>query len=900
MQRRLFHFSVFMLSALTAAVVFHFMPDTDALSESRRVLRSQAQNVKAQLRAERRADVAEGRSSDQPNLDWYIIPRVFNSTKRISEGLRDAMQERDRSISALAFRKQTLANTWTFIGPSNIAGRVRVVRYHPRNASIAFAGSASGGLFKSTDGGTSWKAMTDKLPTLAVGSLAFDPVDPDVMYMGTGEGSNNWDAVYGDGIYKSTDGGESWTNVMAGVIKDQDLAVNDVVVHPADRNMIYAATTYGGGSGALMRSTDGGAEWKAVLNGPARAVLVDRVNPDRIVVAFGYYNGRSSNGIYVSDQRGERFSFTKITANLPAPDSIGRVVMDASPVVPGTIIAAMQRAPKFAPTENQDFLGIFRSTDSGNSWVKLPSSTQTNMREVLRSQGDYNLYIRYHPTDQNIVFFGGINTWRSTDGGTSFRQVTTQTGAAGSWVDHHSVDFSPTAPDVMLLSSDGGVFRTNDCRRASLAMDEVGTGLATMQFYSMNYDRRTPSRVAGGTQDRRNNIGDAASPQWRQLINWGGDGGWVAFDYQDENIFYVAYQYGRLGKTTNGGNSFTAIQQGLELRDANNNYLFSFVTPFVMHPTDRMTLFVGGNKIYRTSNGGAAWVPISADLTGTGSSLGQFQHLAFCRSNPDVLYGVTGYTSLAYRSTNAMAAAGSVTWTRIDAGLPNLYLGDVAVHPTNADIAYVGTAGFSPSSGVYKTTDGGSSWTFMKGASDETKLPDVPVGAIAIWEKNPDVVFVGTDIGVYVSDDGGLNWRPAGEGLPNVVIDDLRITDEDVVYAATHGRGMWMTTAVLSTKDEAARRRPLMFGLGQNYPNPVHGGSEALQTTVPFTLAKAGRVTVSIYDAQGKLLRTALDEHREAGSQQAVVSASGLHPGAYFYELRSGSQREVRKMVVVD
>ncbi|MBE0644226.1 MAG: T9SS type A sorting domain-containing protein [Bacteroidetes bacterium] len=896
MKRRLLTLTTVLLSSLTAAVLFQLA----APQHTHLYSRMQAEKMK--LRAERRADVLAGRSSDQPNQDWYFVPRIFNSTKRISEGLREATTYRELQVNRLAMRKQTFANAWSFVGPNTIAGRVLVVKFHPTNGSIAYAGSASGGVFKSTDGGSTWTAKSDHLPSLAIGHLAIDPVDPNIIYIGTGEGSNNWDAVNGDGIYKSTDGGETWTNVMKDVIKDLDLAVNFIAIHPDDRNLIFAATTYGSGTGALMRSTDGGVEWKAVLNGPARTVVIDKAKPDRILVGFGYYNGRSSNGIYISDQRGERFTFNKVRDYLPASDSIGRVAMDLSPSVPGTIFCAMQRAPKFAPTENQDFLGIFKSTDFGDSWVKLASSGQSNMREALRSQGDYNLYIRCHPTDSNVVFFGGINSWRSTDGGNSFRQATTQSGLAGAWVDMHDADFSPQNPDIMLLASDGGVFRTTDCRKSTMAMDEVGTGLATMQFYSINYDRQTPTRVMGGTQDRRNNIGDAATMNWTQLVNWGGDGGWVAFDYTDPKIFYVAYQYGRLGKTTNGGTSFTSIQKGLVLRDANDNYLFSFVTPFIMHPTDGQILFVGGNKVYRTNNGGTAWLPISDDLTGSGSSLSQFQHLAVCKTNPDVLYGVTGYSSIAYRTTNALAAESSVTWTRIDAGLPNLFLGEVAVHPTNGDIAYVGTAGFSPSSGVYKTTDGGSSWTFMKGATPETSLPDIPVGAIAIWEKNPQVLFVGTDIGVYVSIDAGENWLPFSEGLPNVVIDDLKITEGDVLYAGTHGRGMWRTSAIVSTVEDAERRKPIVFALGQNYPNPVgHRGNAAAQaSTVPFTIEKAGQVAIRLYDAQGRLLRTVLDEYREAGSHEVQVSADGMRPGAYFYELRSGAKREVRKMVVVD
>ncbi|MFZ1729937.1 MAG: T9SS type A sorting domain-containing protein [Bacteroidota bacterium] len=893
MKRRIISIATLLIASLSAAAILQFSPHEDI------TVYSQTQMRKMQLRSERQDDVRDGRSSNQPNLDWYIIPRIFNSTKRISEGLRDATEQLAFQKSRLAMRKESFANVWSFVGPNTIAGRIRVVKYHPTNGNIVYAGAASGGLFKSTNGGLSWTAKTDHLPTLAIGHMAIDPVNPDVLYIGTGEGSSNWDAVYGNGIYKSVDAGETWTNVMEGVINEQDLAVNFIAIHPDDPNLIFAATTYGSGTGALMRSTDGGGEWKAVLNGPARTISIDKAKPDRILVGFGYNQGRSSNGIYYSDERGDRFTFKKIASNLPASDSIGNVVMDASLSVPGTVICAMHRAPKYAPTENQDFLGIFRSTDFGDNWVKLPSSSQSNMREALRSQGDYNLFIRIHPTDANVLFFGGINSWRSTDAGVSFRQVTTQTGLAGAWVDMHDADFSPANPDIMLLASDGGVFRTTDCRKSTIVMEEVGAGLATMQFYSMNYDRQTPTRVAGGTQDRRNNIGDAGTLEWRQLINWGGDGGYVAFDYSNPDIFYVAYQYGRLGKTTNGGASFSAIQDGLELRDASNNYLFSFVTPFIMHPTNSNTLFVGGNKIYRTETGGNTWYPISDDLTGSGSSLSQFQNLDLCKSNPDVLYGVTGYSSLAYRSTNALASSSTVTWTRIDAGLPNLYLGDVAVHPTNGDIAYIGTAGFSSSSGVYKTVDGGSSWTFMKGETPETMLPDIPVGAIAIWDKNPEIVFAGTDVGVYVSRDGGLNWAPFTEGLPNVVVDDLKITEGDVLYAATHGRGMWMTSAILTTAEETGRNHPLMFNLGQNYPNPVGNNSGALSSVVPFTLEHAGQVTVRIFDAKGKLLSTVLDEHRESGSHQVRISAESLRPGAYFYELRSGSQREVKKMVVV-
>lgn len=876
------------ISILAATAVLTVLVLDQIPTDERQLISSWRAQHKA-LKAERRADARAGRAGDNPNLDHYILPRTWNADRSISRGLQEAIALQSVQIG---LRKSAFGMNWTFVGPSTIGGRVRVVKYHPTNPDIMYAGSASGGLFKSTNGGGSWRAMSDHLPTLAIGHMAFDPVNPDIIYIGTGEGSMNWDKVYGDGLYRSTDGGETWTNLMPGLVRDNDLAINHVEVHPDNPNLIFAAASFGGGTGALFRSTDAGASWQAVLNGPARDVLIDPHKRNRVIVGFGNYNGRSSNGLYYSDSLGTRFTFNKIVTNLPNPDSIGRVVLDASVSQPGLIMCAMSRAPKFAPTENEDFLGVFRSTDHGITWEKLASSTQANMRQVLRSQGDYNLHIRIHPTNPNVVFLGGIEWWRSTNSGDSFSRITNRDGATNSsWVDMHYISFHPQNPKIMAMSSDGGVFRTNDCLAASVICEELNSGLACMQFYAMDFDRRNTRRIAGGTQDRRNNLGNSNSPGgWRRL-SWGGDGGYVAFDYTDSTIFYVTSQYGNLGRTTNGGNSFQGAISGLTRTDASGNYMFSFVTPFIMHPTEPKTLFLGGNKLYRTVNGMQSWTAISDDLTNATSSLAQIQDLAFCKSDPNVLYMVTGFSARAWKTTNAMAQAGSVTYTRIDAGLPPLYLGEVAVHPTNPDIAYVGTAAFSATTGVYKTTDGGNTWRHMKGGSEATSLPAIPVGGIAIYEKRPDVVFVGTDVGVYISEDGGENWTPYGTGLPNVVIDDLKITQDDILYAATHGRGMWMTSVVVNTPEVP---KPLVMQLGQNYPNPFNPSS-----VIPFSLSHAGHARINLYDTDGRLVRTLLDEPREAGEHRIAINVNDLRSGVYIYELVSGRQKQTRKLMLL-
>ncbi|MCB2206541.1 T9SS type A sorting domain-containing protein [bacterium] len=847
---------------------------------------------KLERKAEQREASDAGSIGEVPHLDWYFLPRTWNADRSISAGLRQGSRHIMQQRHSNAFRKASIGNVWSFIGPNDIGGRIRVVKFHPTNPSIIYAGSASGGVFKSTDGGAHWTAMSDSLPTLSIGHMAIDRNNPEHIYIGTGEGSFNWDKVYGDGLYRSTDGGHNWVNLMLDEINEQDFAINHVELHPENSDYIYAAATFGGASGGLMRSTDGGESWTTVLNGYVRDVILDPSNPDRVYVAMGYRGGQSSNGLYVSEQKGNRWTFNKILdESFPPPDSTGNIVMDASLSQPGTLVAVMQRVPNVSPTERQDFYGVYVSTDYGVTWERTEGSDQSNMREILRSQGDYNLYVRFHPTDPNTIFIGGIHSWRSTDFGKTFTQITKQTGLSAAWVDMHYADFSPTDPDVMIVASDGGLFRTEDCRRSSPLFEEINVGLGTMQFYAMDFDRQDPTRVAGGTQDRRNNLGSATTGEWERL-SWGGDGGYVAFDYEDSDVFYITSQYGNIARTTNGGQSFRSARSGLDRTDSNGNYLFSFVTPFIMHPTQPKTLFTGGNRMYRTTNGAQDWIPISDDLTGSRSSLSQFQDLSQCPTNPDVLYGVTGYSSTAWVSTNVMADTSEITWERIDDGLPNLFLADIEVHPTEPNIAYVGTAAFSAVTGVYKTTDYGQTWEFMKGETEETQLPEIPVGAITIWEKHPNVVYVGTDLGVFVSRDAGRNWYPFGEGLPNVVIDDLKITPDDILYAATHGRGMWRTSAIVSVDDEA--QPPLSFSLGQNYPNPFNPTS-----VIPFTLDKASHVRVRLYTSDGKLLQTLLDEWRDAGTHQLRVDASGLRSGLYLYELTADNAKQTRKMVVL-
>jgi photosystem II stability/assembly factor-like uncharacterized protein len=828
--------------------------------------------------------------NNDPGVDWFIIRRTLNSDTPISIGLDAARKQLDMQEASMALHKTGFVNQWSNIGPFNIAGRSRVVVFDPSDANILYTGAAAGGVWKSTDAGNTWVAKTDHFTTLAVGDIAIDKNNPNIVFAGTGEGSNNWDRVYGDGLYRSSDAGETWTNIMESREVENDECINSIALHPESSDTIYCALR--GGNSGILKTTDAGASWVQVQGGVGREVIVDPHKPEIVYVAIAHSNGSGNNGIWISDSNGVRGSFKRADSLLPVGDSIGNISIDVSPSKPGYLVAVISKGYLINRTsdgyvDSRDFLGVFTSTDYGQSWSRAAASEDSKLSRFMRGQADYNLYARFHPTDHNIIFMGGIHNWRSTDFGASFKQVSNY----HTWVDLHSADFSPANPDVMAVASDGGVYITQDCQQEEIQWSEKATGLATMQFYGMDFDPQNTSRVAGGTQDRRNNMLDLGDVDWTHL-SYGGDGGYVAFDAEDSDIFYVSSQYGNFARTKDGGVTFKRLTGGLEGANKKN---FGFVTPFIMHPEDSKTLFLGGQKMFRLE--GDTWVAISESLTKDSTSFKAFQDLAICKNNPDVLWGVTGNKKRVFRTLNCMDEPDQVQWEMVNGvqkRVPGLFLSAVAVHPDSGDVAYVGTLEFQVRSGVYKTTDGGVSWMHMKGSTPETTLPSVPIGAINVYEPDPNIVFAGTDVGVYISRNGGWDWLPFNNGLPRVVVDDLKITADGILYAATHGRGMWMTDISLVSVEGIDEAMPSNMQLGQNYPNPFNPS-----TTIPYTVNERSNVTLEVFDSHGALVNKLVDRTVDPGSYTASFDARAYPSGSYFYRLTIGADRITKKMLLM-
>lgn len=708
--------------------------------------------------------------------------------------------------------------SWQKLGPANIGGRTRALLIHPTNPSILYAGGVAGGVFKSTTGGSFWFVLNDLLPNLAIGSLAMDPLNPDVIYAGTGEGYFNGDAVRGAGILKTTDGGTTWTHLASTQTPDFHY-VNDLVISKNGSHAVYAATRTG-----IWRSLDGGATWSRVLEPYFGEGCVD-------LAARTDTAADSLFAVCTVFKPGAFFNEMAIFRNTDAAGSgawqqvytepeMGRTSLAIAPSNQNVVYAL---AASYNTTGNyfQGLHAVFRSVSGGavGTWSarvrnsspdKLNTLLLTNFvfaanttcgfgpQDTYYNQGWYDNVIAVDPVDSNRVWVGGIDLFRSEDGGANW-------GLASYWflprneaqyvhADHHAIVFHPqyngTTNKTMFVANDGGVFRTNDAR-AAVAAGNAGLcgntsssvpwfhsslGLSVTQFY---HGTPYPDGLTylGGTQDNGTIRGtDTGLPLWSTIA--GGDGGYVAVDPTNPLVIYFSYQNWEIYKSIDGGQTSFPAKNGIT-----GDYGL-FITPFIMDPTNSSRLWTGGSYLWRTVDGAASWQRASSFLNGRVSAL------SVAKTNANrVLAGTSdGYI---YRSTAALSANSGTAWawSKPQDG----YVSSVAIDPLNENIAYATYSNFGVTH-VWKSLDGGVTWAPIDG-SGTTGLPDIPVHSIVVDPVQTARLYIGTDLGVFVSLDRGATWFVENTGFANVVTESLSLNQgllsTPTLFAFTHGRGAW-------------------------------------------------------------------------------------------------------------
>lgn len=701
-------------------------------------------------------------------MEWYIQSRVYPGTS-FPENWRTEAQEhiRQNNLSASFTELQAELN-WTQLGPGNIGGRVRSIVINPSNPSIIYIGSVSGGVWKTTNGGSSWFPCKDDMENLAVCSMVLDPSNPNIIYAGTGEGFFNIDAIRGEGIFKSTDAGATWQRLSA-TNNSTYYYVNDLAFDEAT-NTLWAATRKG-----LFKSTNGGTSFSAVLTSGSSDIHCTDIeivqgSPSRIYAAMGLFG---TGAIWMSSNSGVNFT------SVFSQSGKGRVEIGVS-----QSSSSIAYASFLDLSTNQCGLMI-KTTNGGTSWsnITIPGPAYSGPATYTSGQAWYNNIVTVDPANANIVYAGGLDFWKSTNGGSSWTQKTNWYNESGAppfvHADHHATAFSPSSSSTIFLGTDGGIYKSTN---AGETWNSLNNGLYITQFY---YGAVDPSaaKYYGGTQDN-GTLKSTGSSTWTEIF--GGDGGATEVDFNNPNTIYVEYVNWAFFKSTNGGSTFTKAMNGVpvgpEYYDGTTDRT-QFITPYTMDPNNPANLVAGTYRVWRTTNSAGNWTAISSDLTGdgSGSNGATISAVTVAKGNSQVIYIGTSNGRVQV-TTNA----GS-TWNLRNSGLPNLSVTRIATDPGSASTAYVTFSGFSSGQKIYKTTNSGTSWTNVSG-----NLPNIPALSVVVNPADGNDIVLGTDLGIFRTTNGGSAWVSQNNGLANVPVFDLDYRSSDnKIYAATHGRGMF-------------------------------------------------------------------------------------------------------------
>jgi photosystem II stability/assembly factor-like uncharacterized protein len=702
---------------------------------------------------------------------------------------------------------------WTELGPGNIGGRTRVMLIHPTVPTTMYAAGVAGGVWKTTNGGASWAPLADLMANLAVSSMAMDPVNPDVIYAGTGEGYFNIDMVRGAGIFKTTDAGMTWAQ-LANTNNSDFYYVNKIVVSPNNALQVYAATRSG-----LWRSTDGGTTWIQMLNAAGGNGCLDlAIRTDVVTDTLFASCGTFTQALIL---RNPDAGGAGVWERVLSEPHMGRTSLAIAPSNQATIYALSASIDSTSPY-NHGLHALFRSTSGGiaGSWTAQVRNTDpTRLNTVLLTnplfafasecgfgvnqffnQGWYDNVIAVDPGDPNRIWAGGIDLLRSDDGGMNW-------GLASYWwsspvnphyahADQHAIVFHPqydgTTNATMFVGNDGGLFRTDNARAATamgpiapcnenntaVSWTTLNNSYSVTQFYNgLPYPGGTT--YFGGTQDNGTLRGTDAggTNAWSTIL--GGDGGYVAVDPVDTNILY-AENYGlSIKKSTNGGTFWSSATSGI----ADSGVLF--IVPFIMDSSDALRLWTGGYYLWRTTDGALNWTRASAITAGVGS----VSAIAVAQTNANnVLAGLSdGYI---HRTDIGLSSTSLTVWP-VAQPRPG-YVSSLNFDPVNASIAYATYSTFGGTH-VWRSADAGATWTGIDG-SGLTGIPDIPVHSIVVDPANTSRLYVGTDLGVFVSRDGGGTWAVENTGFANVITESLsvgNVVGTPHIFAFTHGRGAW-------------------------------------------------------------------------------------------------------------
>ena len=681
---------------------------------------------------------------------------AFRAPPSVKAGASSMLVAPWRSIGPFGFQ------TSGFYGssPNADGGRIRAIAIHPTNPSIVYAGSASGGVWRTNNGGATWTPLTDTQCSLTTGSIAVDPVNPSIVYVGTGEPTQS----NGCGLLRSFDGGTSWTEINGGgVLAPVSGALGNrayrIRIAPSSAGTQNSSVVLYAASNGLHRSTNSSTNWTTVLTGFVSDVEFDPAN-DNIVWAARAGTGTAANGVYRSTDRGATWLQVYTTGT-----TVQRISLAVSPTAPGTVWAVEVVGARM------DKLTRFDGATVTPTVLAAQGVYGSTSRLDFGGQGTYDLVLEVDPQDANTVILGGSRMYRSRDGGQSFLVV-----AYDLHVDWHAFEYAPSDPTVIVGGNDGGVHASYDRGNSWVSRN---TNIAVTQFYpGIAVHPTIPDFIAGGLQDN-SSLWGFGSGFWTMSAP-SGDGGWNAFSPTNSNVFWTtSYVTSFIVRVTRNplGTGISQTQRGFTSTDRK-----AFLAPMVIDPTSSTTLYYATFRLWRTQNEGVAWSAITGDLTKGGAAT--ITSVAISPVDARVIWVGTSDGNV------QLSQDAGVTFTVVSSALPSRAVTDIAPDAALAGRAVITHSG-TGTGHVYATDDFGVNWVNLTGT-----LPDIPFNAVVSIPGSARL-FVAADVGIYESTDNGLTWSAANQGFPNVrVLDLVYQAATGNLYASTYGRGLWTTTIV--------------------------------------------------------------------------------------------------------
>ncbi|WP_196886235.1 T9SS type A sorting domain-containing protein [Aureivirga sp. CE67] len=651
--------------------------------------------------------------------------------------------------------RSSIQGDWKIIGPidlpkngtsqSNGAGRINCIAFHPTDDKVIYVGTPSGGIWKSSDGGYNWEDLSNDFVRLGISSIAINPENPNIIYVGTGD-RDAGDAP-GYGVWKSTNGGNSWSPSNTGM---GHITINEVIIRPDNYNKLIAVA-----SGRVFTSDDAGATWtQTSITSTAKDLALHPTNPDIVYVG--------GNNILKSSDGGQ--TFTEVYSN---HDSAQRIALAVTEDAPNRLYGLRGGS--------SGMKSLVMSDDSGDTFTEMSNSPNilgySSSGNDFNSQAWYDLVLACDPNDKNTLYAGGINVWRSKDAGVTWEMM-------GYWVteihaDQHAFEFSPHTKEFY-AGNDGGIYKLDESDDSWI---NYSSKLPISQLYKIGQSQRSKDLVINGHQDNGTTVFDNGA--FRTEV--GGDGMECVIDFEDDNYMYTALYYGDIRRSVNRGQSFSRIA-----RSGTNGITESgsWVTPYKIDPNNTNRMYIGYSNVWVSDNiktlntSDVSWRTVTPFNGGT-----KVRDISIAPSNSDIVYFAKGDL---YKITNATTSSPVTTEINKPAGNIN----DIEINPNNPDHLWI-----SIGTSIYESIDSGDSWEHVDGT-----LPNLSINTIVYDHRSTnDAIYVGLDVGVYYTDSDLNDWIPYNNGLPNLEVTELEIyydqtcEGKDMLRASTYGRGLWET-----------------------------------------------------------------------------------------------------------